>query len=95
MSDKIEIRNEWNGKQPIRDPDAEYRENLMYIEYQQKRVEAYFESVKLVEGFLRNDYAEIEKVYHHEDRPIAVKGYLPLGCLRIKEEKRKNEKAVI
>ncbi|MFP4050780.1 MAG: hypothetical protein ACLFVB_03470 [Thermoplasmata archaeon] len=94
MSD-FEIKESWNGKQPKRDPDAEYLENLIYIMYRENKLEVYFESVKLVHGFLKNKHAEIGEVHYHNDQPIAVKGYLPLGCLRIKGEKRKHPKIVI
>jgi len=92
---QYKIKKVWNGKQPKRDPENEHLEDLIYILYKQDKLECYFESVRLVHGFLRNNHARVEEVHYHRKQPIAVKGYLPLGCLRIKAKERKNAKQVI
>ena len=85
----------WNGEEPINDPDVEYHEDIMYINYKENIVECKFESKRLVHGFLRNKKSEIEVVHYLKNKPVAVEGNIPLGCLTIKNTERTNTKSVI
>ncbi len=96
MSKYYEIETEWNGEEAKNDPTREYTENLIYILYKENLLDCYFEDQRLVNGFLNHDHIEeIEEIHYHkkDDRPIAVKGYLPLAVLSIKNKPRKEKYA--
>jgi len=94
-----EVRTSWNNEPPKKDPlSVEYGdrcEDLIYILYKDKKIECYFETLRLVSGFLKNDNSMIERIRYHNNRPVSVKGYLPLGCLTIKGVERSNPYSVI
>ncbi|MFW5927673.1 MAG: hypothetical protein ACOCSL_00615 [Thermoplasmatota archaeon] len=85
-------KKEWNGKRAKNDPQKEYAENLIYLLYKENQIEVYFESQRLVNGILEHNHLEeIEEIHYdqRDDRPISVKGKLPLNVLTIKSKPRK------
>ena len=94
MMSKVDIRKDWNGKEAKNDPTREYTENLIYILYKENLLDCYFEDQRLVNNFLNHDHIEeIEEIRYHNNRPIAVKGYLPLTVLTISNKPRKEKYA--